>query len=127
MQDGRNILYKETELYKSIIMPYKSDESVINTPKFEMVLFIPTDEHEQNIFEIFNNLSVEEQEYLLNSDIKDYSYEDVIVRIPKFEINNTIGLMDTVKEMGLKYSVSSTVSIVYLMGLRFQIFFKKLI
>ena len=106
MQDGRNILYKETELYKSIIMPYKSDESVINTPKFEMVLFIPTDENEQNIFEIFNNLSVEEQEYLLNSDIKDYSYEDVIVRIPKFEINNTLDLMETVNEMGLKYSVS---------------------
>lgn len=105
MSDEKTVAYKETEDYKSIILPYKSDSNIINSPQFEMVLFIPTDDT-KNIFDIFKGLSVEEQDTFFNIDKTDYSEEDTYILLPKFEISNTFGLTDTVKEMGLAYSVS---------------------
>lgn len=105
MFDEKNIEYKETDNYKSIILPYISDKKVINSPQFEMVLFVSKD-NDKNIYDIFDELSIEEQESFFNIDKEEYSYEDTNILLPKFEIENTINLINPVKEMGLKYSIS---------------------
>lgn len=104
MTDTRDVKYFENDKIKSISLEYETDENTINAPTFEMSFYLPVNE-KIDIVELYNSLTDSEKEVFF--DTKEYSYSETIVKLPKFELETELKLLDVLKAMGMTKAVDT--------------------
>lgn len=102
MNDTRTVKYFENDKIKSISLEYESDKNTINAPTFEMSFYLPVN-NKTDIVELYNSLTDSEKEVFF--DTKEYSYSETIVKLPKFELDTELKLLDVLKAMGMTKAV----------------------
>ena len=95
----KEIAYRADETFKAIALPYKRGAV--------MYLILPVDENSLNVAELWNAQSLSYRADFLAAlrNKSDFS-EEVIVRLPKFELDIENNLVDSLKAMGMTKSFS---------------------
>ncbi|MBR4152624.1 MAG: hypothetical protein IKT98_06645 [Selenomonadaceae bacterium] len=96
-----SIVYREDDKFKGIKLSYGDGAA--------MYLILPVDDNAWNVAELWNNETIDARADFLNSLKTSYEFDgEVIVRLPKFELDIENNLVESFKAMGMKKSFSDT-------------------
>ncbi|MBR5914059.1 MAG: hypothetical protein IKZ58_06840 [Selenomonadaceae bacterium] len=94
------IPYYEDEKYKAVALPYKKNDSDVTAA---MYIILPRDDEALNIAESWGNESVDyRKDFLNNLDAAQIFDGEVILTLPKFEMDIKNSLKESLISMGIK-------------------------
>ncbi len=94
-----SVVYREDDKFKGIVLSY--------TDNAAMYLILPVDNNALNVAELWNNESPSYRENFIDELGKSFAFRgEVVVRLPKFELDIENSLVENFKAMGINRAFS---------------------
>lgn len=95
------IAYRADDKFKGIKLPYTANAA--------MYLILPVDDAALNVAELWNNETFSYRADFLDALNKSYAFDgDVVVRLPKFELDVENGLVESFKAVGIERAFTNS-------------------